>query len=120
MNWIFLYSASLLTGVLASLGLGGGMILILYLTIFADVAQFEAQGINLIFFIPIALLSIIIHTKNKLIKWKQIIPSIILGAVLAALSSYIASGMKNEILTKLFAVLVFIAGIRELFTKTES
>ena len=56
MNLFLLYSAAFLTGILASLGLGGGMILILYLTIFAGMAQFEAQGINLIFFIPIALL----------------------------------------------------------------
>lgn len=118
MNLFLLYSAAFLTGILASLGLGGGMILILYLTIFAGTAQFEAQGINLIFFIPIALLALIIHTKNKLVKWKQIIPAILLGTISAGLSAYLASGMDNKILTKLFAVLVFFAGIKEFFTKT--
>ena len=83
-------------------------------------AQFEAQGINLIFFIPIALLSLIIHTKNKLVRWKQIIPAILLGTISAGLSAYLASGMDNKILTKLFAVLVFFAGIKEIFTKTRN
>ncbi|MGN0620829.1 MAG: TSUP family transporter [Porcipelethomonas sp.] len=120
MNFVFLYSAAFITGILASLGLGGGMILILYLTIFAGVAQFDAQGVNLIFFIPIALLSLIIHTRNKLVKWKLIIPSILLGSVSAALSSYIASGLKSQTLTKLFAAVVLISGIRELFTKPKN
>ena len=79
--WIL--AAAFLTGIFASLGLGGGMILILYMTIFAGYTQLDAQGINLIFFIPIALLSLIIHTKSKLYYsqeyWKRIFDQNICG-----------------------------------------
>ena len=106
-----------LTGIFASLGLGGGMILILYMTIFAGYTQLDAQGINLIFFIPIALLSLIIHTKSKLVKWKNIIPSVICGIITAVIGCIIAKNIGNEYLTKIFAVFVLLTGIKELFTK---
>ena len=113
--WIL--AEAFLTGIFASLGLGGGMILILYMTIFAGYTQLDAQGINLIFFIPIALLSLIIHTKSKLVKWKNIIPSVICGIITAVIGCIIAKNIGNEYLTKIFAVFVLLTGIKELFTK---
>lgn len=110
---------SFLTGFVASLGLGGGMVLIIYLTIFSGIAQLEAQGINLIFFIPIALISIILHTKSKLIIWKKILPSIITGAILALLFSFIASMLGSEILSKIFSIFIIIIGIKELIKKSD-
>ena len=110
---------SFLTGFVASLGLGGGMVLIIYLTIFSGMAQLEAQGINLIFFIPIALISIILHTKSKLIIWKKILPSIITGAILALLFSIIASMLGSEILSKIFSIFIIIIGIKELIKKSD-
>ena len=62
MIWSFI--AALLTGIFASMGVGGGMILIIYLTVFGGFDQLAAQGINLIYFIPIALLSVILHSRN--------------------------------------------------------
>ena len=110
---------SFLTGFVASLGLGGGMVLIIYLTIFSGMAQLEAQGINLIFFIPIALISIILHTKSKLIIWKKILPSIITGSILALLFSFIASMLGSEILSKIFSIFIIIIGIKELIKKSD-
>ncbi|MDE7100907.1 MAG: hypothetical protein K2O05_03535, partial [Anaeroplasmataceae bacterium] len=66
----------LLAGVTASMGLGGGFILMIYLTTIAGIDQIDAQGINLIFFLPIALISIIMHIKNKLIDKKPLLPII--------------------------------------------
>lgn len=117
---IWIFAAAFFTGVFASLGLGGGMILILYMTIFAGFSQIDAQGINLIFFIPIAALSLIIHTKNKLVKWKKIFPAIICGSVTAIVGCMLAKHFGNEYLTKIFAVFVLLTGIKELFEKTEN
>ena len=49
MNILF-YISAFLTGILASMGLGGGMILILYMTLIAGMEQLTAQGVNLLFF----------------------------------------------------------------------
>ena len=71
MNWITIAAVSFATGIFASLGLGGGMILIIYLTLFAGVPQLQAQGLNLVFFIPIAAVSLYFHTKHKMVEWKK-------------------------------------------------
>lgn len=117
MNIFVIAVVSFLSGFIASLGLGGGMVLIIYLAIFTGMEQLEAQGINLIFFVPIALISIILHTKSKLIIWKKIIPSIITGIIAALIFSLVASILGSEILSKIFSVFIIIIGIRELIKK---
>lgn len=111
--------ASLLTGVFASLGLGGGMVLIIYLTLFKDEPQIGAQGINLLFFIPIAALSLIMHTKNRLVEWKKILPSIACGIVFAILGTYLSNIINSDIITKIFAVMLVIVGVKEIMTKKD-
>ena len=106
-----------LTGVIASLGFGGGMVLIIYLTVFAGVPQINAQGINLIFFIPIAMLSLYYHHKNKLIEWQKIVPVLITGTIFVIIFSLIANSIDNIILQKVFGLFVILAGVRETFSK---
>lgn len=109
------YLAAFLTGIFAAMGIGGGMILIIYLTIFANMPQISAQGVNLLYFIPIALLSVILHTKNKLIEWKKIVPSLILGITFAVIGAYSAEYIGSEHLRKLFGAFIVIVGIKEIF-----
>ncbi|NMB30471.1 MAG: sulfite exporter TauE/SafE family protein [Clostridiales bacterium] len=103
------------TGIFASLGLGGGFILIIYLTVFANMSQIGAQGINLIFFIPIALLSILMHHKNKLIDWKHVPICCIFGIVGAVLGTLLALKLNSKTLTTLFALLLIYVGLKEVF-----
>lgn len=106
-----------LTGVLASMGLGGGFILVVWLTIFEEVGQRAAQGINLLFFLPIALISLIFHLKNHLVNTK-LVKKIALGGVLGAvIGTYGAQLIDNELLRKLFAVFLLAFGLRELFSR---
>ena len=95
------------------------MILILFLTLIQNENQLTAQGINLLFFIPIAATSIIIHTKNKLIRWKKIVPAVMCGTISAIIGSFIATKIDSNALSKVFAIFVFIVGIKELFAKTD-
>ncbi len=115
--WIFV--AAFLTGIFASLGLGGGMILIIYMTIFAGFSQISSQGINLVFFIPIAVLSLIIHTKNNLVQWKKIIPAILFGAVTAIIGCVVAKYIGSNNLTKIFGIFIILTGFKELFSKKQ-
>lgn len=107
----------LLSGIAASMGFGGGFVLIIYLTVFLNVDQITAQGVNLLFFLPIALVSLIIHQKNRLIKWKillKLIPGGILGILLGTL---ISSCIDVGFLQKLFAGLLVFVGFKEVFHK---
>lgn len=113
------FIVSFLTGITASLGLGGGFILLVYLTAFAGVSQIEAQGINLIFFIPIAALSLYFHRKNKLLDAKSILPSIIFGVFGAVIGVICANFIGSKMLNKMFAVFIIFVGLKELFHKSD-
>lgn len=106
-----------LTGVLASMGMGGGFILVVWLTLAEETAQRAAQGINLLFFLPIALLSLIFHIKNKLVN-NELVKKLALGGVLGAIiGTYGAQLIDNGALRKLFALFLLAFGLKELFAK---
>ena len=105
----------LLSGAAASMGLGGGFILLVYLSIFTSTPQDIAQGINLLFFLPVALLSLCIHIKNKLIEIKLVGKYLIAGLPCAVLGSIAASAIDVTLLRKLFAVFLLFIGISQLF-----
>ena len=115
MNLLVTLIVSFLTGVMASLGLGGGMVLILYLTLIAGTGQLEAQGINLFFFLPIAAVSLFFHTKNKLVEWKKVIPTIITGCVFSLLFSFVATACDVSLLSRMFGGFITVIGITILF-----
>lgn len=107
----------LLSGIAASMGFGGGFILIIYLTAFTDTNQLTAQGVNLLFFLPVALISLLIHQKNGLIRWKtllRLIPGGILGILAGA---FISAHINVDFLQKMFAALLIFVGFREIFHK---
>ncbi|MCL2108888.1 MAG: sulfite exporter TauE/SafE family protein [Oscillospiraceae bacterium] len=112
--------AGFLTGVAASMGLGGGFILIIFLTVFAGTAQEQAGGINLLFFLPIALISIIIHSKNKLIDWRVIPAICIAGAFGVAGGAALLYVIDESWLRKLFAGLLVFVGLREMFHRKKA
>lgn len=109
--------AGLFSGILGSMGLGGGGILIIYLSIFTDTKQLTAQGINLLFFIPIGLLSVIIYSFKKQIKWKSTLKISIFGIVGAILGILVADLIGGEITRKIFGSLLIAIGVIELFKK---
>lgn len=111
LTWI----AAFITGLLASLGVGGGMVLIIWMTAVIGTGQLEAQGANLIFFLPIALLSVIMHRKNGLIDIKMLIPAIITGMIAAAAGAFAAHMLGSLWLKKIFAVFILMIGFKELF-----
>lgn len=108
------------SGLAASMGLGGGFVLLVYLTGFTECGQLEAQGINLVFFLPIALLSLIIHTKNKLVEWRLIPVMAGVGVLGVAGGALLAAAVDEGILRKLFAALLIFVAVREIFHKARN
>lgn len=108
-----------LTGIFASMGLGGGMVLIVYLTVFAGFCQIAAQGINLVFFIPIAIISLVLHTKNKLVEWKKAVPAVLWGTAAVIISAWLANRIEQSLLSKAFGIFLILMGLKELFFKSE-
>ncbi len=109
-----------LSGIIASMGLGGGFILIIWLTLMTDIAQREAQGINLLFFLPIAFISVIMHAKAGMIN-KKLVLSCCLGGIIGAIAgTFGAAVIESGLLRKLYAVFLLFFGIRELFSRPKN
>ena len=110
--------AGLFSGILGSMGLGGGAVLIIYLTLFTETEQLTAQGINLLFFIPTALLAVIIYTVKKKIRWKLTLKLSLWGLFGAALGLSFTSFLGGELTAKLFGGLLIIMGLTEIFKRS--
>ncbi len=117
MSWIWIAVASFFAGLFGSMGMGGGGILVIFLALFTQLPQATIQGINLLFFIPIAIFSVISYQKHKLIKWKIAIPFAIAGVLTSVIGAYISASINDIWLKRAFGVLLLIMGIKELFTK---
>lgn len=103
-----------LSGILAAMGFGGGSVLLIYLTTFSGVEQVKAQGINLLFFIPCAFVSVIYNFKKGLIKYKNGI-FIFLGSLFGMIIGiYLLRFVQGELLGKLFGAFLIISGISSL------
>lgn len=113
---IYALLAGLFSGMLGAMGLGGGSVLIIYLTVFGNVKQLAAGGTNLLFFIPIALIAVIIYAKNKQIKWKTVVPVMIGGALGALIGIISAAVMGDTKLSKIFGIFLIVIGVKEIIT----
>lgn len=117
MNFILSVLAGLVTGVISGFGIGGGTILMVYLTVLLEFPQKTAQGINLLYFLPTAVSAMIIHSKNSFIRWKAVFPAALAGCLTAGILSLFAMNMDLALLKKLFGGFLVITGSMELFKK---
>ncbi len=107
----------LAAGIISGMGIGGGAILIPALVFFVKPEQHVAQSVNLLFFIPTAIVALAIHIKNKNVDFRTGIPILLLGLGGAVIGSKIALSMDGSILKKVFGVFLLAMGIYELFGK---
>ncbi|MBQ8649315.1 MAG: sulfite exporter TauE/SafE family protein [Clostridia bacterium] len=112
--------AGLFSGIIGAMGMGGGAVLIIYLTLFTTTEQLTAQGINLIFFIPIALLSVIIYSVKKKIKWKTALTIAGFGLIGAVAGIFLSDLLSEKWTGYLFGILLIVMGLKEIFSKTNN
>ena len=109
-----------LLAVLSGLGTGGGSLLILWLTLALHMPQGEARAINLLFFIPSALIACLFRWKQGHLPIKKVLPAILAGSMAAAIFTFLSRNMDTVLLQKLFGVLLLFTGVRELLYKPKS
>ena len=117
MNYIVPIIAGFLSGLIGSMGFGGGGVLIIYLTLFTNTPQITAQGTNLIFFIPCAILATVIYFLKKQIKFKTILPVISGGIIGSIITSNFLSLFKSEHLSYIFGVFLICVGLYSIFNQ---
>ena len=116
-EWLFPLLVGTATGILSGFGVGGGTLLLVYMTAFAGLDQHLAQGINLLYFLPAGLMALPSHFKNGYIEKPALFPTILTGLVCAAGAAWVATALDVAILHKCFGGFLILIGLHECFGK---
>ena len=98
-------------GIVAGMGMGGGSLTIPLLTLVLGYKQIRAQGINLVSFLPMSIVALIIHAKNKLVEFKRCWILALVGCLFSFLTALLANKLNNTVLKKMFALFLIALGI---------
>lgn len=101
-------------------GIGGGSIFILYITLIKHIEQLPAQGMNLIFFIPGALIATFCYFKKGLLDFKKLLPLIVGGLFGVGLGAILLKFIKPNFLRFFFAIFLLVVGTKTLFEKKKT
>ena len=105
----------IISGIVTGMGMGGGTILILLLSLFMNLEQQIAQATNLVFFIPTALSAIIINIKQNNVDKKLALQVSILGIIGAIVGAIVSEQMSSENLKRYFAIFILIIALHEIY-----
>lgn len=114
------FFAGLATGILSGFGVGGGTLLLIYMTALAGLPQTLAQGINLLYFLPTAALALPAHIKNGFIEKAVLLPAVLTGLAGTALAAWVATGLEVDLLHRFFGYFLIYVGISEFLRKPSS
>ena len=104
-DWIIPFLCGLGASILSAWGVGGGTLLLLVMTLFLDVDQRTAQGINLLFFLPTAASALVCHARGGYLDK----PTLKMAAALAG--AWIATNLDVAVLRKPFGVYLLLSGV---------
>ena len=88
--------------------------LLLWLTQVLSTPQVEAQGINLLFFLPSAAISCLFRKRQGILRRDIALWTAIPGCVAAGLCAFLANYLDEGLLRKIFGFLLLGAGLWEL------
>ncbi len=114
---MMLFLSSVISGAIGGMGIGGGVVLIPVLTSFFDIGQREAQFINLVYFVPVAICALFVHKKAGNLEWKKALFMAMGGVAGALAGSALAAKMSLGLLRRLFGAFLFVIGIMQFKTK---
>ena len=106
-----------LLGFLSGLGIGGGSLLILWLTLVTGMEQGTARTVNLWFFLPAAAVACFYRKKQGTLDVQKMLPAMAAGCIGALLGTRVGNILDTVLLKKGFGVLLVITGIREILWK---
>lgn len=102
--------AGFIIGTMTGMGIGGGGLLVIYLTLLRGVQQLSAQSLNLYFFIIASAASLLIHFRRRRIEISRVIPAVAAGMIFAFLGSHTAGILPEELIRRLFGIMLIVSG----------
>ena len=101
-------------GIIGGMGMGGGTILIPMLILLCNVDPKIAQSVNLLSSIPMSLVALFIHARNKNVIFNLVIPIALFGVCGSIVGSLLANHLSSDLLRKIFGVFLLLFGIYEI------
>ncbi len=111
MDFLWFILIAILSGMFAGMGMGGGTFLIPLITLIMNVEQEVAQCINLLVFAPMAIITIIIYAKQKLIDFKNWWIISVPACIVSSLGVLLAVDLSAKVLKISFGSFIAIIGI---------
>ena len=108
-----------LCGLLSGFGVGGGNLLLLWLTGSGGLDAETARRTVLLFFLCTGAAAGFLHGRGGLIRWKTVICAVPVGCAAAFLLLRVSGAWSEGILQGLYTGFLLIAGIRELLQEPE-
>ncbi len=115
MLFFLLFLAGVASGFIGGMGMGGGTLLIPMLTIFFKIPQAQAGGINLLSFVPMAIVAAVLHAKNGYINVKAVLPVAVSAVAFSVAGSLIVRLLQGDLQTKLFGGFLTLIAAWQLF-----
>lgn len=109
--------AGFLAGAAGAMGLGGGFVLIVYLT-WIGLSAPEAAAANLMFFIPTAFVSMLMNRRKGLADLSVLPYAAASGSIGAILGLLLSGAVDGRLLRTAFALMLIAVGMRELLHKS--
>lgn len=119
-NWFVATVVAFASAVIASMGVGGGAVLLLFLAVFSDIPLQTAQGINLLFFLPVGAVALFFHKRSGLLQVKKGLVYGMWGVPGVFLGVWISSMLESAYVAKAFAVFLFYLGLKTFFAKPKT
>lgn len=98
------------------MGMGGGTLTIPLLTIFVRLRSIRRRLSILVAFIPMAAVTLIIHTKNHLVEYKKALPLAVPALITSVLCSFAALKTKSGVLALCYGIFLTALGVYQLAT----
>ena len=106
LRFLILFAIAMLSG----MGVGGGGLLIIYLTLIENSPQLYAQGMNLFFFLMSAGASLFIHIRRRRINTQLLTILCITGAMGALCGSLLIRVVPVEWIRRIFGIMLMVSG----------
>ena len=116
MRFLVYFVAGLAGGLLGGMGMGGGTVLIPILTVFCGVSQHMAQSVNLLTFLPMAAISLRVHSKNGLLDTEGVLWMALPATMLSVLGGILVQNVAGGALRIGFGVFLCFLSLYQFYT----
>ena len=114
-SFLFPLLIATILGFLAGMGVGGGSLLLLWLTQVVNMPHPQARILNLLFYLPSAIIASVLRIKRTKLPLNIILPGLVSGCVCAAVFTIISVTWNTDSLKKVLGWLLIAVGLREIF-----